>query len=1054
LRIILKPSFIIAIVAVAMIGMMVPNVFAEKLDADWINSIRINADITDEEIIDVFEYLLNLDYYDYDFTPALTKPDCSTPDSCFPSYMRDQYSSIQLDADEFPNYLINADLIGISDKIESGIPLEISWEKYGEQDGEMVVVRITNTDNKLHQIVLGTPACSKSSICEPVINSARSHILLSSEPILPNENIFYVFNAQNVADQTIEYFCAIHPWEKESIQLTLSELNTTESKQPTIKLSSVEIVENESGFFMNLKAIVTRGLPNPSHILDERLSWGLFTPDGIFDSGGSLEKNYGIGYVDEFEVSSYGQINHPEKNSNWSLVICETEYFSQYADIYNPSASPIFDDPLFACKDAPIAVVEKVSFEYDVPEIVIDFNFDVPSYLSGETIYFSGKIANPLYLQSLDFIIFNPDNEELLTLSTGVYSDGTFSGEISTFDYSLIQSGTYTIRSQHAHSSYFYDTFEMNTKSNSMQEREREIKDKLSFVDPEKDLRDYIKRYVNEPTYKEWFDTSFPEYMFWEGIGISEEEYLKTVNDSEYIPKQTVKPITEIIPKQIEETINWKGNGGSLSVQTDKSEYHFFSPVIRIFGYADDFDRNESIEINIYQNGKIVYNATIRTSNPTAGAYFVDGYFSIALSTMGGDSFQNASGEITVEAVYKQQKAKTNFSLIGSDDFEGLMEIGEFAILKTDKKNYDFSNKLMHITASGFLKQSFHRMNDEFTFQLKTPDGWILEESRKWTGPIPLPESLELSNNSMLRDLEVKFPIDSTWKSGEYSLKLILLEYVSEADVGPLKFNVNNPFYQPAVEVIPEQVAEVIPEQVAEVIPEQVAEVIPESAQIASFVDTSKDPQSYVERYNNEPTYKQWFDENYSQYSSIYQAVGLEKPIAVVEQVAVVESEYTPEPIAEVASTPNCGAGTESVNGICQVIQTTEKSSGGGCLIATATYGSEMSQQVQLLRELRDNQLLQTESGTAFMGMFNDIYYSFSPVIADYERENPLFKEAVKLAITPMISSLSLMESANSESEVLSIGLSVIMLNIGMYLGVPAIVVIGIRRVRLLQSTL
>jgi len=119
---------------------------------------------------------------------------------------------------------------------------------------------------------------------------------------------------------------------------------------------------------------------------------------------------------------------------------------------------------------------------------------------------------------------------------------------------------------------------------------------------------------------------------------------------------------------------------------------------------------------------------------------------------------------------------------------------------------------------------------------------------------------------------------------------------------------------------------------------------------------------------------------------------------------------------------------------------------GGGCLIATATYGSEMSQQVQQLRELRDNQLLNTESGTAFMGMFNDIYYSFSPIIADYERNNPYFKEAIKIAITPMISSLSLMENANSESEVLGLGLSVIALNIGMYLGVPAIVVIGIKK--------
>jgi len=119
---------------------------------------------------------------------------------------------------------------------------------------------------------------------------------------------------------------------------------------------------------------------------------------------------------------------------------------------------------------------------------------------------------------------------------------------------------------------------------------------------------------------------------------------------------------------------------------------------------------------------------------------------------------------------------------------------------------------------------------------------------------------------------------------------------------------------------------------------------------------------------------------------------------------------------------------------------------GGGCLIATATYGSEMSTEVQQLRELRDNTLLNTESGTAFMSTFNDVYYLFSPVIADYERENPLFKEVVKIAITPMISSLSLMESANSESEVLGLGLSVIALNLGMYVGVPAIVVVGIRK--------
>jgi glucose/arabinose dehydrogenase len=124
---------------------------------------------------------------------------------------------------------------------------------------------------------------------------------------------------------------------------------------------------------------------------------------------------------------------------------------------------------------------------------------------------------------------------------------------------------------------------------------------------------------------------------------------------------------------------------------------------------------------------------------------------------------------------------------------------------------------------------------------------------------------------------------------------------------------------------------------------------------------------------------------------------------------------------------------------------TTSENKGGGCLIATATYGSEMATEVQQLRELRDNQLLQTESGTAFMGTFNDVYYSFSPIIADYERENPYFKEVVKLFITPMISSLSVMSYADSDSEVLGLGIGVILLNLGLYLGVPAVVIIGIK---------
>jgi len=141
-------------------------------------------------------------------------------------------------------------------------------------------------------------------------------------------------------------------------------------------------------------------------------------------------------------------------------------------------------------------------------------------------------------------------------------------------------------------------------------------------------------------------------------------------------------------------------------------------------------------------------------------------------------------------------------------------------------------------------------------------------------------------------------------------------------------------------------------------------------------------------------------------------------------------------------STFSKNVSTESVKETTSV----KSGNGGGCLIATATYGSELAPQVQQLRELRDNTLLNTESGSAFMSTFNNVYYSFSPVIADMEREHPMFKEAVKLGLTPMLSSLAIMENANSESEVLGLGLSVIALNLGMYIALPAIVVVGIRK--------
>ncbi len=72
------------------------------------------------------------------------------------------------------------------------------------------------------------------------------------------------------------------------------------------------------------------------------------------------------------------------------------------------------------------------------------------------------------------------------------------------------------------------------------------------------------------------------------------------------------------------------------------------------------------------------------------------------------------------------------------------------------------------------------------------------------------------------------------------------------------------------------------------------------------------------------------------------------------------------------------------------------------CLIATAAFGSELTPQVQYLRYFRDNYILSTASGTAFMKVFDSVYYSFSPQIAEYERDQPWMQSTVKVALYPL----------------------------------------------------
>ncbi len=165
------------------------------------------------------------------------------------------------------------------------------------------------------------------------------------------------------------------------------------------------------------------------------------------------------------------------------------------------------------------------------------------------------------------------------------------------------------------------------------------------------------------------------------------------------------------------------------------------------------------------------------------------------------------------------------------------------------------------------------------------------------------------------------------------------------------------------------------------------------------------------------------------------------------EHQVVIEMEgilFQPIPLETTVFTINVGGG-----GSTQSTQNSDNASeGGGCLIATAAFGSEMSPQVQQLRELRDNVVMQTASGHTFMTGFNQIYYSFSPYVADFERENVVFKETVKVMLTPMLTSFSILTHVpiDTEQEMLGYGIGVILLNIGMYFVAPAVLISVLRK--------
>ncbi|MHC1627222.1 MAG: Ig-like domain-containing protein [Candidatus Nezhaarchaeales archaeon] len=76
------------------------------------------------------------------------------------------------------------------------------------------------------------------------------------------------------------------------------------------------------------------------------------------------------------------------------------------------------------------------------------------------------------------------------------------------------------------------------------------------------------------------------------------------------------------------------------------------------------------------------------------------------------------------------------------------------------------------------------------------------------------------------------------------------------------------------------------------------------------------------------------------------------------------------------------------------------------CIIATVAYGSELAPEVQLLRSFRDQYVASTFAGSCFLNVFNELYYPWSPIIAEYIHYNEPLKAVTRVLLRPLVFSL------------------------------------------------
>ena len=354
--------------------------------------------------------------------------------------------------------------------------------------------------------------------------------------------------------------------------------------------------------------------------------------------------------------------------------------------------------------------------------------------------------------------------------------------------------------------------------------------------------------------------------------------------------------------------------------------------------FYDRYEVSDPITITFYQNDESVYSDSFTYWKTQSDVrYVIDGYF----STFYLPKYQipmDWSGEYKVTATYQDQSASTTFAFVGTDTFQGLTSFSKDGTLQIDQPEYFINNKSEFIEVNGICGAC--GSNRSLVFELSDGNSVIDSQEFVYVSPhIQVPDKIsqKLSDRvgAILVPISTQFELADDLSSGTYFVEMYRPSIPFTADeisnckylqkcssknkyehIPKIEFSVTNVSEIPNQRLFDEQkqnnneITETINSEnkipewiknnakwwsegnidddtfvggIQHLMKEKIVDIpdLPDQASEKArpnFVDDTKDPQHYIDRYENEPDYKDWFDHNYPDYT-IHEAVGVPAPI-------------------------------------------------------------------------------------------------------------------------------------------------------------------------------